>query len=111
MTDCETKFVQMNKKFMMLRCENQCTKEHYVRFNHKDLQQKVTQLKSSTAVGLVQEGFEDFFDEDTKTHSVALLQADSAGFQDIAETSDDAAEPVQFHASMDRRRRRRRKDD
>merc|ERR1719183_1840940 len=82
MTDCETKFVQMNKKFMMLRCENQCTKKHYVRFNHQDLQQKVTQLKSSTAVGLVQEGFEDFFDEETKTHSVALLQADSAGFQE-----------------------------
>merc|ERR1719428_23867 len=54
MTDCETKFVQMNKKFMMLRCENQCTKEHYVRFNHKDLQQKVTQLKSAAAVGLIQ---------------------------------------------------------
>merc|ERR1719329_915070 len=35
MTDCDSKFVQMNKKFMMLRCENQCTKEHYVRFNVK----------------------------------------------------------------------------
>merc|ERR1719183_1504995 len=47
MTDCETKFVQMNKKFMMLRCENECTKKQYVRFNHKELQQKVTELKSS----------------------------------------------------------------
>merc|ERR1719235_1718893 len=46
MTDCETKLVQMNKKFMMLRCENECTKKHYVRFNHKELQQKVTELKS-----------------------------------------------------------------
>merc|ERR1719324_2334028 len=45
MTDCETKFLQMNK-FVMLRCENECTKKHTVSFNHKDLQKEMVQLKS-----------------------------------------------------------------
>ena len=40
MTDCETKKLLQMKKMMMLKCKNQCTKKHYLRFNHVGLQQQ-----------------------------------------------------------------------
>merc|ERR1719199_1150483 len=73
MTDCETKLVQMNK-FAMLRCKNQCTKKNAVSFNHKDLQQKVTQLQSPKAQALLQESFSDMFDENAPLQTVQLVQ-------------------------------------
>merc|ERR1719217_1806657 len=81
MTDCETKLMQM-KKLMMLRCEDECTKKNYVRFNHKDLQQKVSELKSAAAVGMLQEGFEDFFAGEAPARKMSLMQADESGYQE-----------------------------
>jgi len=81
MTDCEAKFVQM-KKMVLLRCQNQCTKRHTVSFNHKDLQQSVSQLQSPVTVKLLQESLGDMFDSHAPLQSVQLLQADSAGFQE-----------------------------
>merc|ERR1719261_703762 len=47
MTDCEKKLLQM-KHFALLHCTDQCTKKHYVKFNHDGLQQKVSQLQSTS---------------------------------------------------------------
>merc|ERR1719287_441425 len=75
MTDCETKFLQM-KKLIMLRCKNECTKKNVVSFNHKDLQDNIKQLRSSLSLGLLQDGFDDMFDEHAPIQSVQLLQID-----------------------------------
>merc|ERR1719482_1853146 len=61
MTDCETKFLQM-KKMVMLKCKNECTKKDHVSFNHKDLQDKVNQLKATVSLNLLQRNFNDMFD-------------------------------------------------
>merc|ERR1719487_1269975 len=81
MTDCETKLMQVDNRFAMLLCDNQCTKKHTVSFNHKDLQAMVRQLKGSASLNLLQDNFEDMFDGDKPNQWVELLQADSAGFQ------------------------------
>jgi len=81
MTDCEAKFVQM-KKFALLRCKNQCTKKNHVSFNHKPLQDQVSQLQSPVTLGLLQKGFDDMFDHNAPVESVSLMQADNAGFQE-----------------------------
>merc|ERR1719506_1996072 len=81
MTDCETKFVQMNK-FVMLRCENECTKKKYISFNQQALQHRVRQLKSQVSLGLLQEKFADMFDRNAPVQSVQLMQVDSLGFQE-----------------------------
>merc|ERR1719160_2400959 len=79
MTDCEAKFVQMNK-LAMLRCENKCTNKHTVSFNHKDLQEKVRQLRSPVSLDLLQDGFEDMFEGETQQW-VQLMQVDNSGYQ------------------------------
>merc|ERR1719421_617343 len=81
MTDCETKFLQM-KKLIMLRCKNECTKKNVVSFNHKDLQDNIKQLRSSLSVGLLQDGFDDMFDDHSPIQSVQLMQVDSSGYQE-----------------------------
>merc|ERR1719482_1575503 len=81
MTDCETKFLQM-KKLIMLRCKNECTKKNVVSFNHKDLQDNIKQLRSSLSLGLLQDGFDDMFDEHAPIQSVQLMQVDNSGFQE-----------------------------
>merc|ERR1719487_799131 len=81
MTDCETKLMQVDNRFAMLLCENQCTKKHTVSFNHKDLQAMVRRLKSSSSINLLQDTFEDMFDGGKPNQWVDLLQADNAGFQ------------------------------
>merc|ERR1719181_2238656 len=45
MSDCDAKLLQQ-KKLAMLRCKNECTNKHTIIFNHKELQNKVSQLKS-----------------------------------------------------------------
>ena len=81
MTDCDAKMVQM-KKFVLLRCENECTKRTYLAFNHKDLQQQFGQLKSSLSFELAQENFNDMFDENAPIQSVQLVQTDDSDFQE-----------------------------
>jgi hypothetical protein len=81
MTDCETKLLQM-KKLIMLRCHNECTKKRYVSFNHKELQEKVLQLRAPESLDLLQTSFSDMFDKRAPIQSVQLMQVDSAGFQE-----------------------------
>merc|ERR1719267_36308 len=80
MTDCETKMVQM-KKLAMLKCKNECNKKTMVSFNHKDLQQQVSQLRSSASLELMQ-NFDDFFDANAPLVPTQLMQVDDAGFQE-----------------------------
>merc|ERR1719161_2530778 len=94
MTDCETKFLQM-KKIAMLRCKNKCTKKHYVVFNHKALQAKLSQLKSSVSVGLMQEGFDDMFDDNAPEQTVQLVQVGNSAYQEpIANKTEFVIPPV-----------------
>merc|ERR1719217_931759 len=81
MTDCETKFVQM-KKFVMLRCQNQCNKKNYVSFNHKSLQQKVSELQSPLSLDLLQDSFDDMFDDSAPHDIVQFMQEDDDGYQE-----------------------------
>merc|ERR1719482_1327215 len=81
MTDCETKFLQM-QKMVMLKCKNECTKKDHVSFNHKDLQDKVNQLKATVSLNLLQRNFNDMFDGSAPLQSVQLMQVDSSGFQE-----------------------------
>jgi len=81
MTDCDSKFVQM-KKMVMLRCKDNCTKKSYVSFNHHALQQKVAQLKSPISLGLMQDSFNDMFDDNAPIASVKLMQVDNEGYQE-----------------------------
>merc|ERR1719487_1973062 len=81
MTDCEAKFVQM-EKFAMLRCQNECTKKNHVSFNHKSLQQKVSELQSPVSLGLLQDSFDDMFDDNAPLETVSLMQADTSGYQE-----------------------------
>merc|ERR1719409_1580372 len=81
MTDCETKFLQM-QKLALLRCKDECTKKSFVSFNHKDLQKQVSQLKSSVSTNLLQQSFADMFDKDAPLQTVQLMQVDSAGYQE-----------------------------
>jgi hypothetical protein len=81
MTDCETKFLQM-KKLIMLRCKNECTKKNEVSFNHKDLQDSVKQLKSAFSVELLQNGFDDMFDDNAPVLPTQLVQVDGSDYQE-----------------------------
>jgi len=81
MTDCDAKLLQM-KKLVMLRCKDKCTKKDHVHFNHKSLEQKLSQLQSPVALGLVQDSFNDMFDDNAPIQSVQLMQVDDDGFQE-----------------------------
>jgi len=59
MTDCKT-FVQT--ELALLRCEDPCSKKHFITFNHDGLKQKVSQLQSSLSRGLMQDTFQDLYD-------------------------------------------------
>merc|ERR1719487_3147475 len=73
MTDCEKKFVQM-EQFALMHCTDQCTKKHFIKFNHKGLQEKVSHLQSSLSHDLMQESFADLFKGIEGLESVELLQ-------------------------------------
>merc|ERR1719171_463581 len=45
MTDCEKAFIQTANGFRLMKCKDACTKKSFVKFNHKELQQKVSQLQ------------------------------------------------------------------
>merc|ERR1719502_2180708 len=85
MTDCDSKLVQMKKfdmkKFVMLRCQNQCTKKNHVTFNHLGLMAKVTQLKSKVSMDLFDGGFNDMFDDNAPLETVQLVQVDDSDYQ------------------------------
>merc|ERR1719453_527394 len=75
MTDCDAKLVQM-RKLVMLRCKDDCTKNNHVHFNHQNLEQKLSQLQSPVALGLVQDSFNDMFDDSAPIEPVQLMQVD-----------------------------------
>jgi len=81
MTDCDAKLVQM-KKLVMLRCKDDCTKKNHVHFNHQNLEQQLSQLQSPVSLGLVQDSFDDMFDDNAPIESVQLMQVDNDGFQE-----------------------------
>merc|ERR1719389_761450 len=60
MTDCDAKLLQV-KNFAVLQCVDQCTKKHFIKFNHKGLQEKVSHLQSSVSHELMRNTFEDLF--------------------------------------------------
>merc|ERR1712178_482999 len=62
MSDCDAKFLQY-KKLAMLRCKDQCTNSSYVTFNHKSLQDRLSQLKSPASQKLMNDGFAEMFDD------------------------------------------------
>jgi len=81
MTDCDAKLVQM-EKLVMLRCKDGCTKKNHVHFNQPSMEQKLSQLQSPVSLGLVQDSFNDMFDDNAPIESVQLMQVDNDGFQE-----------------------------
>merc|ERR1719162_2015143 len=77
MTDCEKKLLQM-KNFALLHCTNQCTKKTFIQFNHDGLQQKVSQLQSSTSKDLMTDTFSDLFQGVEDMESLEFLQVEAA---------------------------------
>merc|ERR1719506_2157334 len=57
MSDCDAKFLQY-KKLALLKCKDQCTGKVDVSFNHKSMQDQLSQLKSLAAQALLSNGFE-----------------------------------------------------
>jgi hypothetical protein len=81
MTDCEaTNFLHM-EKLALLRCENECTKESYVTFNHIPLGERLSQLKSKPAKELIWRSFQDFFIDSGEAQPTLLVQEDGSDFQ------------------------------
>merc|ERR1719197_1249476 len=60
MTDCDAKLLQV-KNFAVLQCKDCRTKKHFIKFNHKGLQEKVSHLQSSVSNELMRSTFEDLF--------------------------------------------------
>jgi len=73
MTDCEKKFVQM-EKLQLLHCQDTCTGASFISFNHDALKQKVEQLQSKLSHGLMQDTFKDLFDGVVGLNSMDFLQ-------------------------------------
>merc|ERR1719409_2540008 len=60
MTDCDAKLLQV-KNFAVLQCMDCRTKKHFIKFNHKGLQEKVSHLQSSLLHELMANTFNDLF--------------------------------------------------
>merc|ERR1719272_278305 len=75
MTDCEKKLLQM-KKMALLHCEDQCTKEKFVKFDHNELQQKVSQLQSVSR-STMKNTFSDLFEGIESLEAEEFLQINS----------------------------------
>merc|ERR1719502_1392164 len=71
MTDCEKKLLQVER---MRQCTDQCTHKSFVQFQHDGLQQKISQLQSSTSHDLMQDSFADLFEGIEALESVEFLQ-------------------------------------
>jgi len=76
MTDCEKKLLQTDK-LSLLNCEDQCTKKKFIKFDHDDLQQKVSQLQSSVSHDLMRDTFSDLFSGVESMQSWEFLQTGS----------------------------------
>jgi len=76
MTDCDKKFVQM-EKLALLHCQDPCTKKSFVTFNQDNLKQKVSQLQSPLSHGLMQDTFKDLFEGISGLQSLDFLQLDA----------------------------------
>jgi hypothetical protein len=61
MTDCEKSFIQ-TKHVSLLHCRNPCTKKSFIAFDHKGLQEKISQLKADFSKDLVTDTFKDLFE-------------------------------------------------
>jgi hypothetical protein len=62
MTDCEKKFVQM-EKLAVLHCQDPCTKKSFVTFSQDSLKQKVSHLQTSLSQDLMHDTFKDLFQD------------------------------------------------
>merc|ERR1719502_695095 len=82
MTDCDSKLVQMKKfdmkKFVMLRCEDQCTHKSFIEFQHNGLQEKVNKMKSKVSQQLMADTFKDLFSGIEGLEAVELVQMNSS---------------------------------
>jgi len=73
MTDCEKKFVQM-EKLALLHCQDPCTKKSFVTFSQDSLKQKVSHLQTSLSQDLMHDTFKDLFQGIVGLDSVEFLQ-------------------------------------
>jgi hypothetical protein len=77
MTDCDKSFMQ-TKHLTLLHCHDPCTKKSYISFDHTELQQKLSQLKSSLSKELITDSFKDLFEGIESMESfVSFVQTDS----------------------------------
>merc|ERR1719482_2650107 len=81
MSDCDKKFLQM-QKLTMLKCEDRCTNKDYATFNHKGLQQHVSQLKSPGMQDLMTQTFADLFEDAEPEESVQLVQVEGSEYME-----------------------------
>jgi len=73
MTECKKTFVQ-KEKLALLQCKDPCTQKTFVTFNESALQDKVSQLQSSSSHGLIQDSFKDLFQGIESLQNVNFLQ-------------------------------------
>jgi hypothetical protein len=82
MSDCDAKkFLQM-EKLTMLKCKDKCNGKDSVSFNHKSLQERVSQLKSPGMQQLMTNTFADLFDDTEPEDSVELVQVDGSEYME-----------------------------
>jgi len=75
MTDCEDKKPTVQtSNLQLLHCQDTCTGASFISFNHDELKQKVEQLQSKLAHGLMQDTFKDLFDGIVGLNSMDFLQ-------------------------------------
>merc|ERR1719487_274221 len=79
MSDCDAKFLQY-KKLAMLKCENQCSKDHSIIFNHQGLQDKINSLNSPEAKDVITNSLADMFDDGDAEEEVELMQVDGSEY-------------------------------
>jgi hypothetical protein len=76
MTDCDKSFIQ-TKGLQLLHCRDPCTKKSFITFNQKDLQHKLSQLKSTLSQDLVTDSFKDLFEGIESMESLILMEVGS----------------------------------
>merc|ERR1719375_1036727 len=79
MSDCDAKFLQF-KKLTLLRCENQCSKDHSILFNHQGLQDRINSLNSPAAKDVITNSLADMFDDGDAEEEVELMQVDGSEY-------------------------------
>jgi len=77
MTDCDKSFLQ-TQHLSLLHCQDPCTNKTFVTFDHKGLQEKVSQLKSTFSTELMKDTFNDLFEGIESMESTEFLQTGSA---------------------------------